>query len=62
MAPTKIVDRKLTLSSYFLSEVVAFSLGKYLSRLTSGNLQELTLHENGLKDLSASQLLAGISS
>lgn len=61
MAPTKIVDRKLVLSNYFLSEPVAFSLGKYFTKLNAGSLLELTLFDNGLKDLATSQLLSGVS-
>jgi hypothetical protein len=36
--PNQIVDRKLSLISYFLNEAVAFSLGKYLSKLNTVNL------------------------
>jgi hypothetical protein len=43
MAPTKIVDRKLVLHNYFLSEPVAFSLGKYFTKLNVGSLLELSL-------------------
>jgi len=63
MAPSKIVDRKLLLESYHLSDAVANSLGSYFTKLPANNsLQELTLVDNGLKDMATCQLLAGISS
>lgn len=62
MEPTKIVDRKLILDMYYLSEDVAKSLGKYLSQMSLlDSLVELELGNNGLKDGSLCHLLAGIS-
>lgn len=44
-----------------MSEAVAFSLGKYFTKLNLASLLELTLIDNGLRDLATSKLLAGIS-
>ena len=60
-APTKIVDRRMVLENYFLSEAVAFSLGRYFTKLNLGSLLELTLIDNGLRDFGISKLLAGVS-